>query len=625
MSTYREIVGKKIKKVSSDPSSGTEGEMWYNSTTGTLRGPAVTKAWSSASPQIYANFGGGRAGTQTAALGCGGYASSPNPPSGPSSSTSEYDGSSWTLHPASLNTARGALNGCGTQTAAAVFGGQGPYPGPGNATEEFDGSSWTSTGDLNAGRRNYFGAGTQTAALCAGGYDGDAMNESEEYNGSSWTAGNTLSTSVYYNVGTGTQTAALSIGGYTPPVYPNSQNETEEYNGTSWTAGGTMGTRRAYAGIFCAQTDALVAGGSGPPTSVTANAEEYDGTSWAEQTNLSVAKNLTGQAAGGTANSTAGVVWNGFGPADSPSANYGNNLVEEWNVSTNVITAGAWASGGALNTGRINVSMGGTQTAGIVLGGHTSPGAEPKAVETYNGSAFTSATAIGPYSGDYAAYAGSSTAGIIFGGAPYTTTTAEYNGSWTGGGALSTGRSQLMGAGTGETSAVAIGGFTDSTTSTTATEEYGGTSWTGGGAMSTQRGRGAGFGIETAALVVGGNTSPDTAVTANSEEYNGSSWTESGDIFTATGTYIGGWGTQTDGAIVGGANPSYVATTLGYDGTSWSTRPNAAYAAGRTQTAGADGSAGLRAGGGPNTSQRDGSEEFTGETSSANITNFTTS
>ena len=50
MSTYREIVGKKIKKVSSDPSSGTDGEMWYNSTTGTLRGPAIVEAWSSGPP-----------------------------------------------------------------------------------------------------------------------------------------------------------------------------------------------------------------------------------------------------------------------------------------------------------------------------------------------------------------------------------------------------------------------------------------------------------------------------------------------------------------------------------------------------------------------------------------------
>ena len=37
MSTYREIVGKKIKKVSSDPSDGLDGQMWYNSTSGSLR------------------------------------------------------------------------------------------------------------------------------------------------------------------------------------------------------------------------------------------------------------------------------------------------------------------------------------------------------------------------------------------------------------------------------------------------------------------------------------------------------------------------------------------------------------------------------------------------------------
>ena len=49
--------------------------------------------------------------------------------------------------------------------------------------------------------------------------------------------------------------------------------------------------------------------------------------------------------------------------------------------------------------------------------------------------------------------------GIIFGGAPYTTNTAEYDGEWAAGGSLSQGRSDLMGAGSGETSAVAIGGF----------------------------------------------------------------------------------------------------------------------------------------------------------------------
>ena len=54
MSTYREIVGKKIKKVSSDPSEGLDGEMWYNSTTGTLRGLKLVEAWISAPNMINA-------------------------------------------------------------------------------------------------------------------------------------------------------------------------------------------------------------------------------------------------------------------------------------------------------------------------------------------------------------------------------------------------------------------------------------------------------------------------------------------------------------------------------------------------------------------------------------------
>ena len=194
-----------------------------------------------------------------------------------------------------------------------------------------------------------------------------------------------------------------------------------------------------------------------------------------------------------------------------------------------------------------------------------------------------------------------------------------YDGEWAAGPALNTGRSQLMGCGVSAPTALAFGGASSAPTITDATEEYDGSSWTAGGSLPAARDRGAGFGVQTAAVCAGGNLPTRTATTF---EYGGSSWTAGGDLITATGTYIGGWGTQTDGAVVGGANPSYVATTLGYDGTSWSTRPNAANAAGRTQTAGADGSAGLRAGGGPNTTQRDGSEEFTGETTSTNITTF---
>ena len=47
MSTYKEIIGKKIKSVSSDPSDSIAGQMWYNTTTQSLRGLAILEAWSS--------------------------------------------------------------------------------------------------------------------------------------------------------------------------------------------------------------------------------------------------------------------------------------------------------------------------------------------------------------------------------------------------------------------------------------------------------------------------------------------------------------------------------------------------------------------------------------------------
>jgi hypothetical protein len=72
----------------------------------------------------------------------------------------------------SLNTARYALGGAGTQTAAlsylVVI-----MVHLSNLTQqkEYNGSTWTtSPGTLNTARRLLVGAGTQTAALAFGGY-----------------------------------------------------------------------------------------------------------------------------------------------------------------------------------------------------------------------------------------------------------------------------------------------------------------------------------------------------------------------------------------------------------------------------------------------------------------------
>jgi hypothetical protein len=50
MSEYSGIRGTRVKYLSSDPTlnTSTEGQVWYNSTSGTLKSLVQIKAWSSA-------------------------------------------------------------------------------------------------------------------------------------------------------------------------------------------------------------------------------------------------------------------------------------------------------------------------------------------------------------------------------------------------------------------------------------------------------------------------------------------------------------------------------------------------------------------------------------------------
>ena len=106
MATYKEVHGTNIQVLSSDPSVTTNGQIWYNSTSGTLKGFAnkVNGSWVS----------GG-----------------------------------------SMNTARTSLGSAnaGTQTAALGFGAN-TYGNPG-ITESYNGSTWTETGDLNNKREAF--------------------------------------------------------------------------------------------------------------------------------------------------------------------------------------------------------------------------------------------------------------------------------------------------------------------------------------------------------------------------------------------------------------------------------------------------------------------------------------
>jgi hypothetical protein len=196
MTTYNELAGLRVNYLGSDPTLNTsnEGQVWYNSTSGTLKSLVQIKTWSAGGNMI---------------------------------------------------TARGGFAGCGTQTAGLGFGGYTPGSGNRNLTEEYSGYTWTAGGNLPVSVRDLAGAGTQTAGLAFGGFTTTTTNETKEYDGSAWTAGGNMGTARFTLMGCGTQIAGLGFGGVTYPP-PTRIALTEEYDGSAWTAGGSLSSVRAF-------------------------------------------------------------------------------------------------------------------------------------------------------------------------------------------------------------------------------------------------------------------------------------------------------------------------------------------------------------------------------------------
>ena len=111
-------------------------------------------------------------------------------------------------------------------------------------------------------------------------------------------------------------------------------------------------------------------------TTFTANVEEYNGSSWSEQNNLS-----TPGARRGCGTQTAGLV---FGGTQAPPV---LDATEEYD-GTN------WTNGGSMNVGRNQLTGCGIQTSALAISGGTSPAAGTGAVEQYNGSTWTTISSI---------------------------------------------------------------------------------------------------------------------------------------------------------------------------------------------------------------------------------------
>ena len=600
MSTFKNIRGQLIKSVASDPANAGGGDMWYNSTSQVLKGVVASGAWSSTSPVNTARSDLAGFGIQTAAVGAGGYIT------GAVANVEEYNGSGWS-NATAIPTATNSLGGFGILTAGVVAGGVSGVPVRPAATFEYDGTSWTGGGNLNTGRQNGTGAGTLTAGLLFGSSNPNS-NLCEEYNGTAWTAVNAMNRPSINNMSAGgVQTAAYGAGGYIPGS--GNSNGTENYDGTNWTTSGNIPAARRSSRGSGTQTDGIMAGGNGP--GITTAVLNYNGTTWSvNPASLATAREGTAS----SQNAPASTTLISFGYDGSGRS----SLSEEYNFSVNIITPGAWASGGALGTARDKAGGFGIQTAAAVVGGETP--ALTTATEEYNGSSWT---AGGAYPTAFAGITalGTQTAGVGFGGyvpPGYTNQTNEYDGSsWT---TVNNYPQTSNSSGACGTLTAGLGFGGDNTgvspRNTTTTAEYDGTNWTAGGALGTGGYLLRGAGTQTAAAAVGGQGRASLT-----EEYNGSSWTAGGaPLAPVSGGGTSQAGTQ-DAFIYISTSPS--AFTQKYDGTVFSTSPS--LATGRTNGSGAGTStAGLYAGGrAPAFSTA--TEEFTGETTAANVKTFTTS
>ena len=92
MATYRELHGKAVKTVTTNPSDdAAEGQIWFNSTDNTFKSAVASGVWHSSGARVTNSIPAGQGGTQNAAWFCGGTLSG----SGPGTNTEEYNGSGW--------------------------------------------------------------------------------------------------------------------------------------------------------------------------------------------------------------------------------------------------------------------------------------------------------------------------------------------------------------------------------------------------------------------------------------------------------------------------------------------------------------------------------------------------
>jgi hypothetical protein len=303
MSTYQNIKGLKVPSIASDPSPATEGQLWYNTASNTLKYTSQAGSWAAGNDLNTRRVDSRAAGTTNALLiDCGGLTPASGPTDPGSVHTESYNGTSFTTVN-DMNQPSG-YNGFGGTSTAAVSMCCGASPPSGGNTnmdlsETWDGTCWTNANDMNTGRQQMAGFGAvYTAAIATQGNSGGPMGGwTESWDGTCWTNVNDGVVDTKNLCAQGTQAAGMAIGGF--PFL----NTTQDWDGTCWTAGTSYNSGRHAMGGTTQGTpsSALIFGGQGPaPLTLT---ESYNGTAWTEVNDMATA--CYGMGSGGTGNSNA--------------------------------------------------------------------------------------------------------------------------------------------------------------------------------------------------------------------------------------------------------------------------------------------------------------------------------
>jgi len=240
-----------------------------------------------------------------------------------------------------------------------------------------------------------------------------------------------------------------------------------------------------------------------------------------------------------------------------------------YNTTSNVLkgqaatAAGAWATGGALNTARqLGQSGAGTRDAALVAGGEPFTGK----TEEYNGTAWTEVADLNTARRNNATIGANTEAALSFAGSTPPNSNSALNEQWNGSSwteitDLNTAGRARQGSGI-TTAALAFGGGSPAITNT---ETWNGSSWTEVNDLNTARYyfAASGYGPNTATLAFGGETT-----LASNELWNGSNWTEVNDLNTGRRVLCGA-GISTSALAFGGYSTASVTLTELWNGTNW--------------------------------------------------------